>query len=182
MFVPFPKPITFPDKAKRWAFLCGRGADFTVSDISRYSSICSKHFAPGSNLNVRENPLLEPFNALWSRQKLSKAMNPRKGRSPDDDSSLVFAAAAAATATSAAITAAAATAAAAALFNQPPRQMEAEDQELRPNLVTYPPSDHPRPPAAVPYIPVEFLSDPGIFPIKTVSVINIKLIIPSQYQ
>ena len=43
-FISFPKPKTFPDKAKRWAFLCGRGKEFTVDKITRNTKICSKHF------------------------------------------------------------------------------------------------------------------------------------------
>jgi hypothetical protein len=83
-FVPFPKPTILPDKAKRWTILCGRGDGFKVSDITRFSTICSKHFASGTNLDIKENPSLEPFNALWSTQKLRKALNPRRTLARDD--------------------------------------------------------------------------------------------------
>jgi hypothetical protein len=83
-FVPFPKPASFLDKAKRWAILCGRGNDFKVTNITRFSTICSMHFTHGTNLDIKENHSLEPFNALWSAQKLRKALNPRQPRARDD--------------------------------------------------------------------------------------------------
>ena len=62
-FIPFPKPNKFPDKAKRWAHLCGRGEAFTCKNITKDTYICSLHFPEGSNLDHKRNPELEPFNA-----------------------------------------------------------------------------------------------------------------------
>jgi hypothetical protein len=63
VFMAFPKPKTFPNKAKRWAQMCGRGKDFNVSNITKNTYICCKHFPPGAVLDLKRNPLLEPFNA-----------------------------------------------------------------------------------------------------------------------
>ena len=80
-FIPFPKPWEFPEKAKRWAFLCGRGQDFTVDRITKDTYICSLHFAEGSNLNHRKNPDLEPYNARWSQEKVAKIKEQTSRRS-----------------------------------------------------------------------------------------------------
>ena len=50
-FVPFPKPNTFPEKARKWVHLCGRGQDFTVDRITKDTYICNLHFPEGSDLN-----------------------------------------------------------------------------------------------------------------------------------
>lgn len=71
-FAKFPKPDTNPEAAKRWAFLCGRGEAFTLANITRYSTVCSKHFAQGALPYVKVNPSLEPFNARWSQERLLK--------------------------------------------------------------------------------------------------------------
>ena len=48
-FIPFPKPLSQPEKCKRWINLCGRQhADFNVSKINKYTYICSVHFVGGS--------------------------------------------------------------------------------------------------------------------------------------
>ena len=47
-FIPFPKPITHPEKW-RWVQLCGRPhKDFNVEKVSKYTYICSKHFVGGA--------------------------------------------------------------------------------------------------------------------------------------
>ena len=44
-FIPFPKPITQPDKCKWQIRLCGRPhTDFNVSKVNKYTYICSVHF------------------------------------------------------------------------------------------------------------------------------------------
>jgi hypothetical protein len=63
VFMAFPKPKTFPNEAKRWAHLCGRGQDFTVSNITKNTYISSIHFPPGAEFDLKTNRLLEPFNA-----------------------------------------------------------------------------------------------------------------------
>jgi hypothetical protein len=63
-FLPFPKPKNNFKQAKRWTFLCGRGKDFTVLNITQNTYICSKHFKNDQVLSVKQNPSLEPFNAL----------------------------------------------------------------------------------------------------------------------
>lgn len=63
-FLPFPKPTKNFKQAKRWASLCGRGKHFSVKNINAYTYICSKHFEMDEVPSLKENPCLEPFNAL----------------------------------------------------------------------------------------------------------------------
>ena len=62
IFIPFPKPRTNPKISKRWVYLCAREG-FTMESINRFTYICSKHFPPGEELNIKSNPNLEPFDA-----------------------------------------------------------------------------------------------------------------------
>jgi hypothetical protein len=77
-FVAFPKPEVCPERARRWAFLCGRAEAFTLANITRYSVVCSKHFGPGAVLDAKRSLSLEPFNALWSEDRLQKALRPQR--------------------------------------------------------------------------------------------------------
>ena len=52
-WIPFPKPITFPEVAQRWIFLCGRGTDFKVAKITKNTYICSRYFLEGAVLDLR---------------------------------------------------------------------------------------------------------------------------------
>jgi hypothetical protein len=61
-FIPFPKPKTNLERAKRWVHLCGR-ANFSVEKITSHTYICSKHFGRGENLNLQANLTFEPFPA-----------------------------------------------------------------------------------------------------------------------
>jgi hypothetical protein len=85
-FVAFPKPEICSERARRWAFLCGRAEAFTLANITRYSVVCSKHFGPGAVLDAKRSLSLEPFNALWSEDRLQKAMRPqrREGNGSED--------------------------------------------------------------------------------------------------
>ena len=58
-FLPFPKPITRLDSAERWCTLIGREG-FTIKDITPHSYICSLHFKPWENLDIKANPSLAP--------------------------------------------------------------------------------------------------------------------------
>jgi hypothetical protein len=78
-FLSFPKLLSNPDAAKRWAFLCGRGIKFTADHITKDTYICSKHFPLGSVLDIRKNPSLEPFNARWSAEKTAKEVGGHRG-------------------------------------------------------------------------------------------------------
>ena len=53
IWIPFPKPKTFPEKARRWVILCGREKDFTVDRVGKNTYICSLHFPEGADLNFR---------------------------------------------------------------------------------------------------------------------------------
>ena len=59
-FVPFPKNKRNPKQAQRWSELC----QIRLEDIKCHTCICSLHFPPDSVLNLRENPVLEPFSSL----------------------------------------------------------------------------------------------------------------------
>lgn len=67
-FLPFPKPWIDLKRAERWAFLCGRGADFTSGSIDRNSYICSKHFDGNQNFDWKKNATLEPLSARTSKK------------------------------------------------------------------------------------------------------------------
>ena len=66
-FHPFPKPWLDLERAKRWAYLCGRGKDFTAESINRNSYLCSKHFDSGQELDWKKNHELEPVSARSTR-------------------------------------------------------------------------------------------------------------------
>ena len=59
-FVSFPKCKRNPEQAKRWSDLC----QIRVEDVKPHTFICSLHFPANSVLNLRENPVLEPFSSL----------------------------------------------------------------------------------------------------------------------
>jgi hypothetical protein len=61
-FLPFPKPKTNLERAKRWVHLCGRPR-LKIETITRMTYICVKHFGRGENLDSRANLSLEPFPA-----------------------------------------------------------------------------------------------------------------------
>ena len=63
-FMAFPKPHLSPNRAKRWAYLTGRGDSFTDKDITRNSYICSLHFDLKENESKdwRVNKNLEPYH------------------------------------------------------------------------------------------------------------------------
>jgi hypothetical protein len=61
-FIPFVKPWKDNPRAARWAHLCGREG-FSVSQITNYTYICSRHFPAGVILNPAMNPDLEPYPA-----------------------------------------------------------------------------------------------------------------------
>ena len=86
LFLPFPKPCKDLKAAKRWTFLCGRGADFTIKHITKNTYICSKHFGKDEILSLRQNPTLEPANARPScRKKLQKERKSRTSMSAGQD-------------------------------------------------------------------------------------------------
>jgi hypothetical protein len=62
VFIPFPKPKTNFQRAKRWAHLCGR-SNFGVENIKKGMYVCEKHFASGVDLDIHSNLDLEPFPA-----------------------------------------------------------------------------------------------------------------------
>jgi hypothetical protein len=63
-FLPFPKPKTNRQRAKRWVFLCGRPkSNFSIENITGHTYICAKHFGRGENLDLHTNLSLEPFPA-----------------------------------------------------------------------------------------------------------------------
>ena len=77
-FLTFPKPGTDLKRAQRWAFLCGRGSDFTAENITKDTYIFSLHFnvGPGESLDWKKNPLLEPISARSStRTKRRRILN-----------------------------------------------------------------------------------------------------------
>ena len=71
-FIAFPKPWRDEARAKRWAFLMGRGSAFTSKEIGKNSYVCSLHFnvPPGTELDWRKNKDLEPMSALKTRPLL----------------------------------------------------------------------------------------------------------------
>ena len=64
-FAAFPKPWKDLQRARRWAWLMGRGDAFTERDISSSSYVCSLHFdvPEGTCLDWRRNKELEPLPA-----------------------------------------------------------------------------------------------------------------------
>jgi hypothetical protein len=63
-FLPFPKPKTNLERAKRWVHLCGRPTFFfSIEKITSRTYICVKHFGRGENLDLHANLSLEPFPA-----------------------------------------------------------------------------------------------------------------------
>lgn len=63
IFIPFVKPTKDLERARRWAYLCGRKG-FDEKSITRHTYICNKHF-PEREVLCKSNPDLEPFNAAW---------------------------------------------------------------------------------------------------------------------
>jgi hypothetical protein len=61
-FIPFVKPWKDNPRAARWAHLCGREG-FSVSQITKDTYICSRHFPAGVIINPTMNPDLEPYPA-----------------------------------------------------------------------------------------------------------------------
>ena len=51
-FLPFPKPQKNRERAMRWMFLCAR-VGLTLDKIKSHMYVCSLHFPPGSDLNLR---------------------------------------------------------------------------------------------------------------------------------
>lgn len=65
VFIRFPDPMKYPKLAKRWAFLCGRGSDFTVQDVTPYTYICNLHFE--GSTDYQNVPGVEPMAARRMR-------------------------------------------------------------------------------------------------------------------
>jgi hypothetical protein len=64
-FLPFPKPKTNLEHAKRWVHLCGRPTFFfSIEKITSRTSISVKHFGRGENLDLYANLSLEPFQLI----------------------------------------------------------------------------------------------------------------------
>lgn len=68
-WIPFPKPISQPDKCKAWMKACGTPKDsFNESKINRSTYICAKHFI-GGNGGTTEHP--DPIPAVVTEEQVS---------------------------------------------------------------------------------------------------------------
>jgi hypothetical protein len=89
-FIPFPKPRTNRQRAKRWVFLCGRPrSNFSIENITGKTYICANHFGRGDNLDLHTNLSLEPFPAHSEevcRRRHEKALLRRPLIENSDDS------------------------------------------------------------------------------------------------
>ena len=75
-FIPFPKPITHPEKC-RWVQLCGRPhEDFNVEKVVKYTYICSKHFVGGAGPTAMYTDPI-PTIQIGSSSVVKKSRPPR---------------------------------------------------------------------------------------------------------
>jgi hypothetical protein len=78
VFIPFPKPKTNFQRAKRWAHLCGR-SNFGVKNIKKGMYVCEKHFPSGVDLDLHSNLDLEPFPAHSEDIHRQRSLKNRRG-------------------------------------------------------------------------------------------------------
>ena len=73
-FFPFPKPKSKFERCKAWIKACGRKF-FFITDITRNTYVCSKHFHNGHPSDLYSDPYpAQPFQA--SKQMQSKRRPP----------------------------------------------------------------------------------------------------------
>ena len=79
-YIHFPKPITHPEKCKRWVQLCGRPhKDFNVEKVGKYTYICSKHFVCGAGPTAMYTDPI-PAIQIGSPSVVKKARPPPRDR------------------------------------------------------------------------------------------------------
>ena len=72
IFLPFPKKSQGLERCLRWVNACGRGKDFTVDKVTKYTYICYLHW-PGEAGPTKEFDV--PLKATLKSKEVLKATN-----------------------------------------------------------------------------------------------------------
>ena len=75
IFLPFPKKSQGLERCLRWVNACGRGKDFTVDKVTKYTYICYLHW-PGEAGPTKEFDV--PLKATLKPKEVLKATKPKR--------------------------------------------------------------------------------------------------------
>ena len=76
-FLPFPKPKTKLERCKAWIKACGR-ENFTISNITQNTYVCSKHFRDGRPSELYPDPYPALPNELSQQMQLKRLHSKQK--------------------------------------------------------------------------------------------------------